>query len=201
MATHRNAFVICDGPVGPTLNRSGGRRVTAGQTGCGTAQMREGAVQHAACRLPRAPPARRTSSAGASPKEHPVPNHLPAMAARAAVVTTAAAAATLLGVLPATAVAAPSAPVAMAVTPVVKTAPAPAAFTEPAVSAAVPAPAAAARAAAVDIAISKVGSPYRYGATGPNAFDCSGLVSFAFKKAGVSLPRTSRAQSQVGTPV
>jgi cell wall-associated NlpC family hydrolase len=130
-----------------------------------------------------------------------VPNHLPAMAARAAVVTTAAAAATLFGVLPATAVAAPSAPVAMAVTPVVKTAPAPAVFTEPAVSAAVPAPAAAARAAAVDIALSKVGSPYRYGATGPNAFDCSGLVSFAFKKAGVSLPRTSRAQSKVGTPV
>jgi cell wall-associated NlpC family hydrolase len=49
--------------------------------------------------------------------------------------------------------------------------------------------------------MSKIGSPYRYGATGPNAFDCSGLVSWAYKKAGKSLPRTSRAQSNVGTPV
>jgi cell wall-associated NlpC family hydrolase len=125
-----------------------------------------------------------------------VPKHLPALAARAAVVTTAAAAATVVGVLPATAVAAPAAPVAMAVTPVVKSTTIPAALTEPAASAA-----ASARASAVDIALSKVGSPYRYGASGPNAFDCSGLVSWAFKKAGISLPRTSRAQSQVGTPV
>jgi cell wall-associated NlpC family hydrolase len=49
--------------------------------------------------------------------------------------------------------------------------------------------------------MSKIGSPYRYGATGPNAFDCSGLVSWAYEKAGKSLPRTSRAQSKVGTPV
>jgi cell wall-associated NlpC family hydrolase len=84
----------------------------------------------------------------------------------------------------------------MAVTPVVKSTPAPAAFIAPAESAA-----ASARAKAVDIALSKIGSPYRYGASGPNAFDCSGLVSWAFKKAGISLPRTSRAQSQVGTPV
>jgi cell wall-associated NlpC family hydrolase len=46
-----------------------------------------------------------------------------------------------------------------------------------------------------------IGKPYRYGAAGPNAFDCSGLVLSAFKKAGVSLPRTSSAQSRVGTPV
>jgi peptidoglycan DL-endopeptidase CwlO len=125
-----------------------------------------------------------------------VPKHLPALAARAAVVTTAAAAATVVGVLPATAVAAPAAPVAMAVTPVVKSTPAPAALMAPAEAAA-----ASARAKALDLALSKVGSPYRYGASGPNAFDCSGLVTWAFKKAGVSLPRTSRAQSRVGTPV
>jgi peptidoglycan DL-endopeptidase CwlO len=125
-----------------------------------------------------------------------VPKHLPALAARAAVVTTAAAAATVVGVLPATAVAAPAAPVAMAVTPVAKSTPAPAAFMAPAEAAA-----ASARAKALDLALSKVGSPYRYGASGPNAFDCSGLVTWAFKKAGVSLPRTSRAQSRVGTPV
>jgi cell wall-associated NlpC family hydrolase len=121
-----------------------------------------------------------------------VPKHLPALAARAAVVTTTAAVATVLAVLPATASAAPAAPVAIAVTPVVSSTPA------PAIAASV---AAAARTAAVDHAMSKVGSPYRYGASGPNAFDCSGLVSWAFKKAGKSLPRTSRAQSQVGTPV
>ena len=40
-----------------------------------------------------------------------------------------------------------------------------------------------------------------YGATGPNSFDCSGLTSFAYKAAGVSLPRTSKAQSTFGAPV
>lgn len=117
--------------------------------------------------------------------------NLPALAVRAAVVTTAAAAATLVGVLPATA--APATPAAPAVTPVATSAPVAA---PPAL-----APAAAARATAVQHAMSKIGSPYRWGASGPNAFDCSGLVSWAFKKAGVSLPRTSRAMSQVGTPV
>lgn len=124
-----------------------------------------------------------------------MPKHLPALALRVAVVTTTAAAASVFAVLPATAEGTPAAPVALAVTPVVKTAPS---LVEPAVAGA---PAAATRAAAVDLAKSKVGSPYRYGATGPNAFDCSGLVSWAFKKAGKSLPRTSRAQSKVGTPV
>jgi peptidoglycan DL-endopeptidase CwlO len=124
-----------------------------------------------------------------------LPKHLPALAVRAAVVTTTAAAASVFAVLPATAEAAPAAPVALAVTPVVKSAPA---FVAPAVALS---PAAVTRAAALDFAMSKIGSPYRYGASGPNAFDCSGLVSWAFKKAGKSLPRTSRAMSKVGTPV
>jgi peptidoglycan DL-endopeptidase CwlO len=123
-----------------------------------------------------------------------VPKHLPALAVRAAVVTTAAAA-SVFAVLPTTAEAAPSAPVALAVTHVVKSAPS---LAEPAV---VPSPAAVTRAAALDFAMGKIGSPYRYGASGPNAFDCPGLVSWAFKNAGVSLPRTSRAMSRVGTPV
>ena len=42
-------------------------------------------------------------------------------------------------------------------------------------------------------ALSKVGAPYRWGAAGPNAFDCSGLVTWAYQRPGVSLPRTSRA--------
>lgn len=39
------------------------------------------------------------------------------------------------------------------------------------------------------------GDPYRYGAAGPNAFDCSGLVKFSFGKAGFRMPRTSSAQA------
>jgi cell wall-associated NlpC family hydrolase len=39
------------------------------------------------------------------------------------------------------------------------------------------------------------GDPYVWGATGPNAFDCSGLTSYAYHRAGLSLPRTSSAQS------
>jgi peptidoglycan DL-endopeptidase CwlO len=146
--------------------------------------------------VPRTPPGPRYPVRRCNPEDHPVPEHIPAMAARAAAVTTAAVAATVVGLLPATAAAAPAAPVtpiAQTVTPAVKAAPSPAA---PA-----PAPAAATRASALDLALSKVGSPYRYGATGPNAFDCSGLVSWAYDKAGVDLPRTSRAQSKVGTPV
>ena len=60
---------------------------------------------------------------------------------------------------------------------------------------------AAMRKAAVSSALSKVGKPYRWGASGPNAFDCSGLVKWSFAQAGRSLPRTSRAQSSAGTPV
>ncbi|RBM19809.1 NlpC/P60 family protein [Streptomyces sp. PT12] len=55
--------------------------------------------------------------------------------------------------------------------------------------------------AALSAAISKLGSPYVWGATGPNAFDCSGLTSWAFAQAGVSLPRTSQAQAGAGTRV
>ena len=47
---------------------------------------------------------------------------------------------------------------------------------------------------AVDTALAQVGKPYRWGATGPNAFDCSGLTSYAWAAAGVSIPRTSSAQ-------
>lgn len=40
----------------------------------------------------------------------------------------------------------------------------------------------------------ELGKPYRWGATGPDSFDCSGLVQEVFAAAGVSLPRTSRQQ-------
>ncbi|MGW2181075.1 C40 family peptidase [Streptomyces sp. NPDC001732] len=47
---------------------------------------------------------------------------------------------------------------------------------------------------ALSIAASKKGSPYRWGATGPNRFDCSGLTLYSFKKAGKQLPRTAQQQ-------
>ena len=57
-----------------------------------------------------------------------------------------------------------------------------------------PADAATIEAKALSIAASKHGDPYRYGAAGPNRFDCSGLTYYAFKHAGKSLPRTAQAQ-------
>jgi len=55
--------------------------------------------------------------------------------------------------------------------------------------------------AALAAAKSKIGSPYVWGATGPSSFDCSGLTSWAYNQAGVSLPRTSQAQANAGTHV
>lgn len=122
-----------------------------------------------------------------------ISTHFSTLATRAAVVATSTAAVGIVAVLGAPAAAAE--PAAAPVTPVVKTASA-SALHAPALSAA-----AVARSSALSHAMSKVGAPYRYGAAGPNAFDCSGLVSWAYKKAGVSLPRTSRAMASVGTPV
>ncbi|MFE7130687.1 NlpC/P60 family protein [Streptomyces sp. NPDC057638] len=45
---------------------------------------------------------------------------------------------------------------------------------------------------------SKIGTPYVYGASGPNSFDCSGFTSWAFAQANVSIPRTSQAQANIG---
>ncbi|MGC0416208.1 NlpC/P60 family protein [Embleya sp. AB8] len=47
---------------------------------------------------------------------------------------------------------------------------------------------------AVAFAKAQVGKPYVYGATGPNAYDCSGLVQAAYQSAGVSLPRVTNDQ-------
>ncbi|MFG3048935.1 C40 family peptidase [Streptomyces sp. NPDC048202] len=48
---------------------------------------------------------------------------------------------------------------------------------------------------------SQVGKAYVSGATGPSAYDCSGLVQTAFKQVGISLPRVSQDQSTAGTQV
>lgn len=46
------------------------------------------------------------------------------------------------------------------------------------------------------IARKQIGDPYRYGASGPSAFDCSGLVQYSFRRAGFrAIPRTSGAQA------
>ncbi|MGJ6961493.1 C40 family peptidase [Streptosporangium sp. G11] len=47
---------------------------------------------------------------------------------------------------------------------------------------------------AVSAAKKQIGDPYRWGASGPGAFDCSGLVRYAWRKAGVSLPRITHSQ-------
>ncbi|MFJ2516889.1 C40 family peptidase [Streptomyces griseoviridis] len=47
----------------------------------------------------------------------------------------------------------------------------------------------------------QVGDAYVSGGTGPNSWDCSGLVQAAFKQVGVSLPRVSQDQSTAGTQV
>ncbi|MEV4441906.1 C40 family peptidase [Streptomyces sp. NPDC049577] len=47
---------------------------------------------------------------------------------------------------------------------------------------------------ALQIAASKAGSPYQWGATGPYRFDCSGLTLYSFKRAGKQLPRTAQGQ-------
>jgi cell wall-associated NlpC family hydrolase len=54
---------------------------------------------------------------------------------------------------------------------------------------------------AVSYARGAVGSPYVWGATGPGAFDCSGLTQAAWGAAGVSLPRTTYTQAAAGTTV
>jgi len=54
---------------------------------------------------------------------------------------------------------------------------------------------------ALAAAESKVGAPYVWGAAGPSTFDCSGLVQWSYKQAGVAIPRTTYGQADAGTPV
>lgn len=54
---------------------------------------------------------------------------------------------------------------------------------------------------ALQAALSKRGSEYEWGATGPSEFDCSGLTSWAYNQAGITIPRTSRQQWTAGKAV
>lgn len=66
---------------------------------------------------------------------------------------------------------------------------------------AAPAPVMSVGEKAFKAAETKLGAPYVYGAAGPDAFDCSGLVQWAYKQAGLNLPRTSYDQAVAGVPV
>lgn len=54
---------------------------------------------------------------------------------------------------------------------------------------------------AVRAALSRLGRPYVWGATGPDQFDCSGLVQWAYAQAGIHLDRTTYQQIHDGIPV
>jgi len=59
-----------------------------------------------------------------------------------------------------------------------------------------------AREGPISHALRALGTRYRYGGASPETgFDCSGLITHVFERAGLSLPRTALAQSRVGTPV
>jgi cell wall-associated NlpC family hydrolase len=51
---------------------------------------------------------------------------------------------------------------------------------------------------AIGYAEQQLGKPYQWGASGPDAFDCSGLVMMAYRAAGITLPRTSQEQWAAG---
>jgi cell wall-associated NlpC family hydrolase len=87
--------------------------------------------------------------------------------------------------------AAPAAPAAQAA----------AAAPAPAAPPAVVAGGSAAAQTAVRTALAQVGDPYVWAAAGPNAFDCSGLMQYAYAAAGISLPHSSSMQSTMGVPV
>ncbi len=54
---------------------------------------------------------------------------------------------------------------------------------------------------AVAFAAKQIGDPYKWGAMGPDAWDCSGLTQAAWRAAGVSIPRTTTFQQTIGTNV
>ena len=65
----------------------------------------------------------------------------------------------------------------------------------------VAAPSSAVGGGAVGAAMAEIGKPYVWAAAGPDAFDCSGLVMYAYAQVGVSLPHSSYAMWNDGVPV
>jgi hypothetical protein len=54
---------------------------------------------------------------------------------------------------------------------------------------------------AVALARSRIGAPYVWGAAGPDAFDCSGLVFWVYSQLGVQVPRTAQPQFEWALPI
>ncbi|MBJ3812369.1 C40 family peptidase [Streptomyces flavofungini] len=54
---------------------------------------------------------------------------------------------------------------------------------------------------AITFAMSHLGDPYRWGGNGPHAWDCSGLVQAAYRRAGIALPRVADAQYRATSPI
>ena len=82
-----------------------------------------------------------------------------------------------------------------------KPAPKPAVKQAPKPAAAAPAAGSSVGTRALALAKGKLGAPYVWGAAGPSAFDCSGLIVWAYKRLGVSLPHSSATLSTMGRPV
>ena len=53
----------------------------------------------------------------------------------------------------------------------------------------------------LDVAVSELGTPYRYGGSTPRGFDCSGLVYYAYYQTGIRVPRSTTAQYRHARPV
>jgi len=143
------------------------------------------AAREAAARPPASAPARPSSSAPAAPPRSSSapsaprsPSSAPSSSAPSSSAPPVAA--------PAPAPAPPAAPTAKP--------PKPSVPTKPTVPTGSSAGSAAAGRAALEWARQQIGTPYLWGGSGPDGFDCSGLTSQAWRAAGVSLPRTSRDQ-------
>jgi cell wall-associated NlpC family hydrolase len=53
----------------------------------------------------------------------------------------------------------------------------------------------------VETALRAMGTPYQWGGTDANGFDCSGLIQFAYAQHGIQMPRVSREQLRSGRAV
>ncbi len=78
--------------------------------------------------------------------------------------------------------------------------PTPASSTSPGAAAAAE-PTGSVTATVVSVALASIGTPYLWGGTGEDGFDCSGLIQYAYAQSGILLPRVSWAQIQAGSPV